>query len=110
MSDIFSRANRVLVFLGSEDDCSEVFDYFDAVSKAGRNGTLLLSPKDVSKFIACISEIIHQALVATGLGNPRVCACIEGFLNRMWRAVDNKLSHLPLDLLNARKLPVSKVI
>jgi hypothetical protein len=41
MSDIYSRADRVVVFLGSEDHCSEVFDYFDAISIAVDNGSPL---------------------------------------------------------------------
>jgi hypothetical protein len=60
MSDIYSHANRVLVFLDSEDDCSEVFDYFDAVSTAGRNGTLLLSPKDVSKLLLVFRRLFTK--------------------------------------------------
>jgi hypothetical protein len=60
MSDIYSRADRVLVFLGSEDDCSEAFDYFDAVSKAGQNGTLLFSPKDVSKLLLVFRRLFTK--------------------------------------------------
>lgn len=41
MSDIYSRADKVLVFLGLEDGCSEAFDYFDAVSKARDNDSPL---------------------------------------------------------------------
>jgi hypothetical protein len=40
MAHIFRCSKRVLIFLGSEDDCSDVFDYLDGVTPdGGGNGT-----------------------------------------------------------------------
>jgi hypothetical protein len=50
MSDIYSHADRVLIFLGSEDDCSEVFDYFDTIGITGDN-SVLTTVKDLPKLL-----------------------------------------------------------
>jgi Heterokaryon incompatibility protein (HET) len=59
MSDIYSRADRVLVFLGLEDGCSEAFDYFDAVSKA-RDNDSPLPTNNSSKLLLAFWKLLSK--------------------------------------------------
>jgi hypothetical protein len=129
MSDIYSRANRVLVFLGSEDDCSEAFDYFDAVNKAGRNGTPLLSPKDVSKLLLVfwrlftkpwwsrvwvIQEFVlasKDSLIGCGGRWTTTFAFIAGFVELQKVAnLKNSLSVLDFQLQDVSLLSIMKMM